>query len=48
MTAVPLDDQDLKPPNLHLVQLRGRALSVASGRFADRLVQRFARYAGEI
>ena len=48
MIAIPLDVRDLKPPNLHLVQLRGRALSVASGRFADMLVQRCARYSGEI
>ncbi len=48
MIAIPLDIRDLKPPNLHLVQLRGRALSVASGRFADMLVQRFAQYSGEV
>ena len=48
MTAVPLDARDLKTPNLHLVQLKGRALSVAAGRFADMLVQTFAGYAGEM
>jgi len=47
MVSVPLNRRDLAAPNLHLVQLRGRALSVASSRFADRLVQRFAQYAGE-
>ena len=48
VTAVPLERRDLSPPNLHLVQLRGRALSVAAGRFADMLVQRFALYSGEL
>ena len=46
--AVPLDSRDLPSPNLHLIQLRSRALSVAVGRFADMLVQRFAHYSGEI
>lgn len=45
---VPLDSRDVPQPTLHLVQLRGRPLSVAAGRFADMLTQRFARYSGEI
>jgi len=48
MISIPLSRRDLTPPNLHLVQLRGRALSVASGRFADMLVQKFAQYSGEV
>lgn len=45
--ALPLERRDLSPPNLHLVQLRGRTLSVASGRFADMLIKQFAGYSGE-
>ncbi len=48
LVAISLDPRDLKPPHLHLIQLRGRALSVAAGRFADMLVQQFARYSGEV
>ncbi|MEM1317266.1 MAG: LysR family transcriptional regulator [Pseudomonadota bacterium] len=47
MVAIPLDRRDLAPPNLHLIQLRDRALSVPAGRFANMIVQRFAQYAGE-
>ena len=48
MVSVPISRRDVSTPNLHLVQLRGRALSVAASRFADRIVQRFAQYAGEV
>ena len=48
MVAVPLNRRDLPVPNLHLAQLRGRALSVPAGRFADMLIQRFAEYSGEL
>ena len=46
--TVPLDPRDVPQPYLHLIQLRGRPLSVAAGRFADMLTQRFARYSGEV
>lgn len=45
--TVPINQRDLARPNIHLIQLRGRTLSVAASRFADRLVQRFAHIAGE-
>lgn len=48
MIGIPISRRDLPQPFLHLLQLRGRALSVAAGRFADMLTQRFARYSGEI
>lgn len=47
MMAVPVNQRDLPIPNVHLIQLRGRTLSVAASRFADRLIQRFAHIAGE-
>ncbi len=47
-TVIPINQRDLAKPNIHLVQLRGRTLSVAASRFADRLVQRFAQIAGEV
>ncbi|EFL89298.1 transcriptional regulator, substrate-binding of LysR family protein [Ahrensia sp. R2A130] len=47
MVNIPLSPRDMATPNLHLVQLRGRALSVAASRFADMLVQRFAKYRGD-
>ncbi|MEM9733683.1 MAG: LysR family transcriptional regulator [Pseudomonadota bacterium] len=46
--AVPIRTRDVPNPMLHLVQLRGRSLSVAASRFADMLLQRFARYSGEV
>ena len=48
MAAIPLNRRDLTTPNLHLVQLRDRALSVPAGRFANMLIQRFAVYSGEV
>ena len=48
MVTIPFDRRDLATPNLHLVQLRDRALSVPAGRFANMIVQRFAAYAGEV
>lgn len=46
--TVPINARDVPTPFLHLVQLRGRTLSVAAGRFADGIIQRFARYSGEL
>lgn len=46
--AVPLNRRDLPVPNLHLAQLKGRALSVPASKFADMLTQRFAEYSGEL
>ena len=48
MVCVLINQRDLVRPNIHLVQLRGRALSVAASRFADLLVQRLAQIAGEV
>lgn len=48
MVAIPIRTRDVPTPFLHLVQLRGRSLSVAAGRFSDTLIQRFARYSGEM
>ncbi|MEL6750864.1 MAG: LysR family transcriptional regulator [Pseudomonadota bacterium] len=48
MVAVPVRTRDVPLPQLHLVQLKGRSLSVAASRFADLLLQRFARYSGEL
>lgn len=47
VVSVPLAKRDIPSSSVHLMQLRGRALSVAASRFSDRLVQRFAEYAGE-
>lgn len=48
MVALPFRTRDVPTPLLHLVQLRGRSLSVAASRFAEMLVRRFAHYSGEV
>lgn len=48
MVHVALNRRDLPTPNLHLIQLKSRTLSVPASRFAHMLTQRFAAYSGEI
>ena len=43
LARTPLSSQDVSTPHVHLVQLRGRALSVAAGRFAEGIKQQLAR-----
>lgn len=39
----PVDERDIPPASLYLAQLKGRTLPVAAARFADQMMQEFAR-----
>ena len=39
LTSLPIDDRDIPPGIVHLVQRKGRVLSVAAAKFMNQMVQ---------